>query len=311
MCCFPPTPALILILNMHYLEYSCCIPISAWDFHVEGNRKLQWVFVFRSDCPKQWRIFLFSLGDWKGTHVTKHRLVFVWFPISCTALREFWHWRMFPPHSGPLWKWLHNIPTRKLNWKKERKKPTLNSYCSLPPATPWGVSPLPCSVSNSVSSKKRKSDFLICWNIIYVRFEKVVMAWVWVAGQASPGEFSLAGGVFFVVTTYKLRRRHLLSDSVGTVSMFSLNSELNISFEKENIEETYVFHLKFRACCLINWKLTLSPSRKLNLIHTVFYLTLDKDLILKICFKKRCVFLTAACSTNENYGGWLSLNLLL
>lgn len=30
----------------------------------------------------------------------------------------------------------------------------------------------------SVSSKKRESDFLICWNIIYVRFETVVMAWV-------------------------------------------------------------------------------------------------------------------------------------
>lgn len=30
----------------------------------------------------------------------------------------------------------------------------------------------------SVGSRKRKSDFLICWNIIYVQFEKVVMAWV-------------------------------------------------------------------------------------------------------------------------------------
>lgn len=57
------------------------------------------------------------------------------------------------------------------------------------------------------------------------------------AGEASPGEFSLAGGVFFVVTTYKSRRRHL-SDSVEPVSMFSLDSELNVSFGKENIEET-------------------------------------------------------------------------
>lgn len=58
------------------------------------------------------------------------------------------------------------------------------------------------------------------------------------AGEASLGEFSLAEGVFFVVTTYKSRRRHLLSDSGRVVSMFSLNSELNVSFEKENIEET-------------------------------------------------------------------------
>lgn len=29
-----------------------------------------------------------------------------------------------------------------------------------------------------VGRKKRKSDFLICWNIIYVQFEKVEMAWV-------------------------------------------------------------------------------------------------------------------------------------
>lgn len=71
------------------------------------------------------------------------------------------------------------------------------------------------------------------------------------AGEASAGEFSLAGGAFFVVTKYKSRRRHLLSDSVG-VSMFSLNSELNVSFEKENIEETCIFHVKFQACYLVS-----------------------------------------------------------
>lgn len=40
------------------------------------------------------------------------------------------------------------------------------------------------------------------------------------AGEASPGEFSLAGGLFLVVTIYK-SGRPLLSDSVGAVSLFS------------------------------------------------------------------------------------------
>lgn len=102
----------------------------------------------------------------------------------------------------------------------------------------------------SVGSKKKKSDFLICWNIIYVRFEKVVMAWVWVAGEASPGEFSLAGGVFFVVTTDK-SRRHVLSDSAGAVSMFSPVVNWTFLLKKKTLKKlgkvsrpTCIFHVK-------------------------------------------------------------------
>lgn len=94
------------------------------------------------------------------------------------------------------------------------------------------------------------------------------------AREAPPGELSLAGGVFFVVTTYKSRRRHLLSDSGRVVSMFALNGELYVSFEKENIEETCLFHVKISG--LLSNQLKTNPfpfkENKLSFI-LYFYLT--------------------------------------
>lgn len=137
--------ALIFILSATPSTVFVLYYNSASGLHIEGNRKLQWVFVFGTDCPKQWIIFLFGLGDWKGTHVTERRLALCLISHFLYSSREFWHWRMFPPHSGPLWKWLHNSPTRKL---KKRKKRALNSYCLLPLTKPWGISLLRCSISS-------------------------------------------------------------------------------------------------------------------------------------------------------------------
>lgn len=125
---------------------------SALDFHVEGNRKLQWVFVFGSDCPKQWRIFLFSLGDWKGTHVTEHRL-----PLCLISHFLYSSERVLTLKDVPstLARSLVEVIAQHTNQKAKLKKrktttttKTLNSYCLLPLTKPWGVSLLPCSLSS-------------------------------------------------------------------------------------------------------------------------------------------------------------------
>lgn len=172
----------------------------------------------------------------------------------------------------------------------------------------------------SVGSKKKKSDFLICWNIIYVRFEKVVMAWVWVAREASPGEFSLAGGVFFVVTTDK-SRRNVLSDSAGAVSMFSPIVNWPFLLKKKTLKKlgkvsrpTCIFHVKISGLLPNQLKTYPFPlkEKKISfmLVFFFFFNSMDKNFILESFFFKVYYF-TPTCSTNENIGELLSLNLLL
>lgn len=159
---------MILILNMHYLQYSCYIPISAWDFHVEGNRKLQWVFVFRSDCPKQWRIFLFSLGDWKGTHVTKHRLGLCLISHFLYSSERVLTLKDVPSTLRSLVEVIAQHTNQKARLKERRKERNLlwilNVYYLLLHHEVFPHCFVPFQTV-SVNSKKRKSDFLICWNI--------------------------------------------------------------------------------------------------------------------------------------------------
>lgn len=163
----PPPPGLILILNMHYLQYSCCIPISTWDFHVEGNRKLQWVFVFRSDCPKQWRIFLFSLGDWKGTHVTKHRLALCLISHFLYSSERVLTLKDVPSTLRSLVEVIAQHTNQKAKLKerkKEKKKGTYSEFLLFITSCYNHEVFLHCLVAfRTVSSKKRKSNFLICW----------------------------------------------------------------------------------------------------------------------------------------------------
>lgn len=212
--CFKHTPSVVSVLY-----YS-----SALGFHVERNRKVTVSFCFPDPLSQTMKDFSIQFGGLEGhpCHRAKTGSLCLISHFLYSS-GEFWHWRMFPPHSGPLWKWLHNTLTRKLKKKKKGKNKLwirivyyhllnreLCPYCVV------------LFQAVSVGSKKRKSDFLICWNIIYVQFEKVVMAWVWVPGGAWGG----GGSVF----CYKKETCPF---------WFSKSCFHVFSWKKENIEETW------------------------------------------------------------------------
>lgn len=245
--------------------YSICVVFQQhFGFSCRGEQKVTVSFYFGSDCPKHCRIFysVWWTGG-AGTHVTEHRLVLCLISHFLYSSERVLTLKDVPSKLPSLMEVIAQYHNEKAKLKKKKKRILTNHYHLLNHEVL-----LYCPVvfpAVLVGSKKRKSDFLICWNIIYVRFEKVVMAWVWVAG--APGEFSLAEGEFFVVTTYRSQPFWFNRSSFHVFSY----SELNVSLEKENIEETWeegnAIHLYFlckksQASCLMSWKLTLSPSRK-------------------------------------------------
>lgn len=127
------------------------------------------------------------------------------------------------------------------------------------------------------------------------------MAWVWVAGEASPGEFSLAGGVFFVVTTDK-SRRHVLSDSAGAVSMFSPIVNWTFLLKKKTLRKlgkvsrpTCIFHVKISGLLPNQLKTYPFPlkEKKISfmLVFFFFFNSMDKNFILESFFFLRFIFL--------------------
>lgn len=160
----------------------------------EGEPKLQRVSVLASECPKQRRMSLSRVGL-EGHRVSEHRPALCLAGASCAA-RGALTLGGVPRALLPVGAITqHPDPQPAL---KKRKPRSILIYYLLLPARCFPH----CLVFQAVSgSSKRKIYFLSGWNILYVRFEKVAMAWV-CRREASPGEFGLAGSVFFVVTTH-------------------------------------------------------------------------------------------------------------
>lgn len=132
------------------------------------------------------------------------------------------------------------------------------------------------------------------------------------AGEASPGEFSLAGGLFLVVTIYK-SGRPLLSDSVGAVSMFSPTVNWTFLLKKKPQEKfgrvsqpAGIFHIKISGLLPNQLKTYPFPFKEKKKIPFIlfFYLSLWIR-ISHLRFKKVgfCFcFFTTTCPTHENFG---------
>lgn len=108
-----------------------------------------------------------------GTHVTEHRLVLCLISHFLYSSERVLTLKDVPSKLPSL---MEVIAQYHKKAKLKKKKILTNHYRLINHEVfPYCPVVFPAVL---VGSKKRKSDFLICWNIIYVRFEKVVMAWV-------------------------------------------------------------------------------------------------------------------------------------
>lgn len=120
--------------------------------------------------------FSVHFGGWKGTRVAEHRLALCLIPHFLYSSESTLTLKDVPSTLQSLVAVIaqHASQKAKLKGAGEGRSVLSVDYLLLNPE----VFPHCVGVFQDVSVSKKRKRHLVCWNIIYVRFEKVVMAWV-------------------------------------------------------------------------------------------------------------------------------------